>query len=161
MTSKWVIAVLLILIGVMFLALLGRKSVRVELTIRATPDEIWSVLTDSSSYSAWNPILVAVKGDFHEGATLEVDMKSPDGSVAIVRPRVKKLVPNSEINQFGGIPGVLTFDHTWRLEAEDGRTRVIQFEEYRGIGVWFWDPAWVEEAYQQANINLRNTIESR
>ena len=161
MTSKWMIAVVLVLIAVTLLALLSRKSVRAELTIRATPDEIWSVLTDSSSYPAWNPILVAVKGEFHEGATLDVDMKSPDGSVTVVRPRVKKLVPGSELNQVGGIPGVLTFDHTWRLEAVDGGTRVLQFEEYRGIGVLFWDPSWVEEAYRQANINLRDTVESR
>ena len=43
---------------------------------------------------------------------------------------------------------MLTFDHTWRLEAVDGGTRVTQFEEYKGIGVLFWDPAWVEEAYK-------------
>lgn len=55
---------------------------------------------------------------------------------------------------------MLTFDHTWRLEVVDGGTRVTQSEEYRGIGVLFWDPAWVEEAYEQANFNLRDRVES-
>lgn len=72
----------------------------------------------------------------------------------------QQLVPDSELNQVGGIPGVLTFDHTWRLEVVDGGTRVTQSEEYRGIGVLFWDPAWVEEAYEQANFNLRDRVES-
>ena len=43
---------------------------------------------------------------------------------------------------------MLAFDHTWRLEPVPGGTRVIQHEEYRGIGVWFWDPAWYEVAYR-------------
>jgi hypothetical protein len=161
MTSKWVIAVVLILVVLILLALLGRKSVHAELTIQATPDEIWSVLTDTSSYPTWNPIFVEVRGEYREGATVDVGMKLPDGRVDDVKARVKKLVPGSELNQFGGVPGILTFDHTWKLEAVDGGTRITQFEEYRGIGVFFWDPAWVEEAYRQANINLRNTVESR
>ena len=160
MTAKWVIAIVLILIVLVLLALFSRKSVRSEMTIPADPDEVWSVLTDSSSYPDWNPILVAVRGEFEEGATLGVDMKSPDGSVTVVKPRVKKVVPSSELNQVGGIPGVLTFDHTWTLEAVDGGTRVTQFEEYRGIGVLFWDPGWVEKAYMQANENLRDLLAS-
>ena len=160
MTSKWVIVVVLILIVLALLALFSRKSVRAELTIRATPDEIWSVLSDPTSYSEWNPILVSVDGTFEEGATLDVGMKSADGSVSDVKPLVKKMIPNVELNQVGGIPGILTFDHTWRLEEVDGGTRVTQFEEYRGIGVLFWNPSWVEAAYRQANSNLRDRFES-
>lgn len=159
MTSKWTIAIGLILIAITLLALFARKSVRAELIIQADPGEVWAVLTDPASYPDWNPILVTVEGEFTEGATLSVGMKSPDGSVTEVKPTVKKLVPNSEINQYGGIPGVLTFDHTWKLAAAAEGTRVTQFEEYRGIGVLFWDPAWVEEAYRQANLNLRDKVE--
>ena len=42
---------------------------------------------------------------------------------------------------------------------QDG-THVTQCEEYRGIRVLLWDPAWVEEAYRQANLNLRSLLES-
>lgn len=161
MTSKWLIAVGLILIAVIVLALFSRKSVRAELTIDAPPEEVWSVLTDPALYPDWNPILVSVQGKFEEGATLSVGMRNPDGSVTDVKSRVKKLVPGSKLNQVGGIPGVLTFDHTWKLEAVAEGTRVTQFEEYRGIGVLFWDPAWVEEAYRQANLSLRERTESQ
>lgn len=161
MTSKWLIAVGLILITVIVLALYSRKSVRAELTIDASPEDLWSVLSDPASYPDWNPILVSVEGKFEEGATLSVGMRNPDGSVTNVKPRVKKLVPRSELNQVGGIPGVLTFDHTWKLEAVAGGTRVTQFEEYRGIGVLFWDPAWVEKAYKQANVGLQERTESQ
>ena len=52
-----------------------------------------------------------------------------------------------ELNQVGGIPGILNFDYKWLLEPVDGGTRVVQHEEYHGIGVWFWDESWVEPAY--------------
>ena len=159
MTSKWTIAAGLVLIVLAALAFFSRKSVRAELTIQADPQQVWAVLTDADSYRDWNPILVSVDGEFVEGRTLSVEMKNPDDSVTVVTPRVRRMVPNAELNQVGGVPGVLTFDHTWRLEAEDGGTRVTQFEEYRGIGVLFWDPAWVEAAYRRANENLRVRVE--
>ena len=161
MTSKWIIGIGLLLAVLIALALLARKSVRAEITMQADPDQVWAVLTDSTSYKDWNPILVSVDGEFVEGRTLSVEMKNPDGSITMVSPTVRKLVPNVELNQVGGIPGVLTFDHVWRLEAIDGGTRVTQFEEYRGIGVLFWDPAWVEQAYRQANMNLRDLIDAQ
>ena len=160
MTSKLTIAVVLILAAIILLALFARKSVRAELIIQAEPLEIWVVLTDPTSYSEWNPILVSVEGKFEEGATLSVDMRNPDNSTTTLNPRVKKLVPGSTLNQFGGVPGVLTYDHTWSLEPVDGGTRVVQFEEYRGIGVLFWNPAWVEEAYNGANENLKAMFEN-
>ena len=159
MTSKWIILVGLLLITLVALALLAQKSVRADLTIHADPEQVWSVLTDPDSYRDWNPILVSVEGAFVEGQVVTVEMRNPDDTVTVVTPRVKKVVPNAELNQVGGIPGVLTFDHTWRLEAVDGGTRVTQFEEYRGIGVLFWDPAWVEAAYRRANENLKLRIE--
>ena len=72
---------------------------------------------------------------------------------------MRRLVGGQELNQFGGLRGVLTFDHTWRLEPVAGGTRVTQHEEYRGIGVWFWDPAWVEEAYRDALVALERHLE--
>lgn len=159
MTSKLTITIVLILVAIILLAVFARKSVRAEVTIQAPPHEVWAVLTDPSSYSEWNPILVAVEGTFEEGATMAVDMRNPDGSITAMTPRVRELVPGSKLNQFGGIPGVLTYDHTWTLKSVDGGTRVRQFEEYRGIGVLFWNPESVETAYNEANANLKEMFD--
>ena len=77
MTSKWFLAVGLLLVVIVVLALVARKSVRAELMINAEPEQVWSVLTDAGSYEDWNPILVSVDGDFVEGQTLSVGMKNP------------------------------------------------------------------------------------
>lgn len=161
MGATWIIAGSVLLVALALLALLGRKSVRSELTIHATPAEIWSVLTDRGSYSEWNPVLVRVGGDFEEGAMLSVETKNPDGSSSVFVTRVAQVVPDKCLNQAGGIPGLLTFDHTWRLEAVEGGTKVTQCEVFRGIGVLFVDFVWIGAAYRRAIIQLRNLVEAR
>ena len=137
---------------------IGCSSVHTEITIPAEPEKVWSVLTDTSGYKAWNPVLVPIEGDLKEGGKLKYQMTQPDGKQSEVTARVKKMVELKELNQGGGIPGILTFDHKWLLERVDGGTRVIQHEEYRGIGVWFWDEGWVEPAYARANEALRKRV---
>lgn len=72
MRKKWLVAaaVLPVLVFVT-LYLLGRETFHAEITIEATPEEVWSVLTDARGYAAWNPLLVPVSGDFSEGAEIE------------------------------------------------------------------------------------------
>ena len=44
------------------------------------------------------------------------------------------------------------------VQSVDGGTRVTQHEEYRGIGVWFWDESWVEPAYAGVNEALGKRV---
>ena len=137
---------------------LSCKSVHTEITIPANPEIIWSVLTDASGYKAWNPVLVPIEGDLREGERLKYLMTQPDGKQSEVMARVKKMVELKELNQSGGIPGILTFDHKWLLDPVDEGTRVTQHEEYSGIWIWFWDAGWVEPAYRKANEALRDRV---
>lgn len=157
---RWLLVAGVVLVLLVLGALLPRKSVKAELLIDAPVEDIWSVLMDGASYSEWNPILVAVEGDFAEGAVMNVSMKTSDGGVTPVTPVVKKLQTHEELNQFGGMRGVLTYDHHWYLEPAGTGTRVTQFEEYRGIGVLFWNPAWVEEAYMEGLRALKERVEN-
>ena len=56
MRKKWMVAatVLPVLVFVT-LFLLGRETFHAEITMEATPEEVWSVLTDAPGYAAWNP----------------------------------------------------------------------------------------------------------
>lgn len=148
------------LIGVIIVALslLGHKSVHAELVIPAPPEAIWSVLTDAEGYEDWNPVFTSVKGEYREGATMAYRMRDASGKETDVTATVVKFDEARELNQFGGMRGILTFDHHWVLEPVEGGTRVTQHEEYRGIGVWFWDPSWFESAYARANEALRDRV---
>ena len=142
----------------MALAMLGHKSVHAELVVPAPPEEVWAVLTDAASYKEWNPVFVDVQGEYREGAKLSYQMKDQSGKQSKVVATVTKLDPEHELNQFGGIRGIITFDHHWFLEPVEGGTRVTQHEEYRGVYVWFWNPSWFESAYARANEALRDRV---
>ena len=162
MTNKLTLAVAAAaLLGVvaMALSIFGHKQVHAELVVAASPEQVWSVLTDPAAYPEWHPVFVAVEGQYADGAELAYKLKDEKGKVSDVKATVRHFAPARELRQFGGIRGVLTFDHRWLLEPADGGTRVVQHEEYRGIGVWFWDPSWVEDAYQRAIEGLKARLE--
>lgn len=149
---------MLIAIAALLMTLFGRKVVHAELVIPAPPAAVWSVLTDARKYQAWNPVIIRVEGEFRQDAELINHVRDGNGDEVVMRSRVLKLVEDRELNQFGGTRGILTFDHKWILEPVDGGTRVIQHEEYRGLGVWFWDASWVEPAYQRALKALKDRV---
>lgn len=38
------------------------KQLYTEITIKATPEKVWAVLTDFSAYPSWNPFVKSIKG---------------------------------------------------------------------------------------------------
>ncbi len=141
------------------MAVLGKKSVRAEGVIDAPPSEVWAVLTHAEGYPEWNPVFVRVEGEHRESSTMRYQMAGPDGSVTAVEAKVVRVERERELNQAGGIPGILTFDHHWTLTPRDNSTHVVQHEYYRGIGVWFWDPSWFEDAYGRAIEGLSERVQ--
>jgi hypothetical protein len=156
--SKWVIAIIALVVMFLVMYLLGRKSVHAELIIPATPGEVWSVLMDVPGYKEWNLVLVPIEGEFKKGSKLKYKMSSPDGTTTEVKSSIVEIIEEKKLNQRGGIPGIMTFNHTWLLELVEEGTKVTQYEEYRGIGVLFWDPSWYESAYQRAIEALRDYV---
>jgi hypothetical protein len=156
--SKWFLFVGVLVIVLVVLYFLGRKSVHTELTIPATPEEIWSILMDVPGYKEWNPVLIPIEGELVEGNKLKYRMIQPGGTESVVDSKVVKIIEHKLLNQYGGIPGFLTFDHRYILEPVNGGTRVTIHEDYRGIGVLFWNTSWVESAYQKVNKALRDRV---
>lgn len=48
------------------------KSYQVSRTIRATPQQVWSILTDAAAYPAWNPAVDRIEGRIAAGSTIKV-----------------------------------------------------------------------------------------
>ncbi|MEO1269724.1 MAG: SRPBCC domain-containing protein [Myxococcota bacterium] len=144
------------LLTVMLLS--GCATVHTEVVIPAPPERVWSVLTNAQGYADWNPVMVSARGSHVEGTMVTYVVREPDGSENTIEARVERAAPEKELNQTGGVWGILTFDHQWLLEPVPGGTRVIQHEEYRGVGVWFWDESWIGPAYEGANEALRQHV---
>lgn len=160
MLTKWTVGVVVLLaVALVILFVLGRKTFHAEITIEATPEEIWSVLADASSYAAWNPLLVPIRGEIREGAEVEYRMTQPNGTQSTMKSRIGKVVALKELHQHAGIPGVLTAHHSYRLEPTQGGTRVIQHEIDNGVAMLFWDSSWVQPTYEKVNQALKLRVE--
>ena len=146
------------LIAVAALVWLPRKSVEANLLIEAPPEAVWAMLTDTGNYATWNPIFVGVIGDMRPGGELALDMKLEDGRVSQITVTVNAMIEYQSIQQSAGVPGILTAHHEWSLEPVKEGTLVVQRETYRGVGVLFYDPAYVELLYAEGLKNLRAVL---
>lgn len=139
-------------------SLFTTKTFHVETTIPAPPEEVWRVLMDTASYPDWNPTFVRVVGSYELGAKMQSTVRDPEGKLLEMTATVRALEPARELRQSGGIPGIITFDHSWLLEPVAGGTKVVQHELDRGALLWFWNSDWIEPAYLQTNEALAARI---
>lgn len=153
-------AVLIVLIVAVVGALATRKTFLVEIWVPAPPEAVWEVLIDARAYPQWNPVFVEVDGTYAKGETVLNRVREPGGAILEMTATVETFLPNAELRQSGGIPGILTFNHRWLLEPADGGTKVIQHEVDRGIGLWFWNSDWIEPAYAATNDALAKRVQS-
>ena len=156
---KWIIVAAVIAAAILAAVLLPRKSVHAELVVRASVDDVWDTITDTMTYNDWNPIFRNLEGTFSEGSSISLDMTVADGGQTPIDVSVTKLIPGREINQRAGIPGVLTAHHQWLIEPVSEGTRVVQHEEYRGIGVLFYNPTDAERPYREGLAALKSRLE--
>lgn len=149
---------LLFIGGLIVASFLTSKTFEAEITIAAPPEKIWAVLMDTDAYPVWNPTFVEVSGPYKVGTEISSRVRKPDGAFVDMRPTVKALVPNRELRQGGGFPGVLTYNYSWVLQPVEGGTHVRQIDVDRGGFLWFWDSSWVEPAYRLANEALERRV---
>ena len=105
--------------------------------------------------------LLGLEQEFHElkHEVGRFSMQLADGSFTPVEAVVEEMVPNQKLHQRAGFPGVLTADHQWLLVETPAGTRVIQHEEYRGVGVLFYDPSYVQVLYAEGLTALKARLE--
>lgn len=150
--------VLGIVVVIIILFFTGNKSVHHEITINAAPEKVWKVLIETDDYPNWNPVMELVEGKVQEGNKVKYKFTLDESTTSEIGATVVQLVPNKLLNQKGGIPLVLTFNHMYILESTENLTKVIIHENYKGIGVNFWNPQPVEEAYKRLNFALKDWV---
>ncbi|MFL2809084.1 MAG: hypothetical protein ACJ0DG_08530 [bacterium] len=85
---------------IMSITLLGCASRQTEITIPASPDKIWNVLTNTDGYKEWNPVFVPKKGKLEqveEGEILIWSYTQPGQDAVDTKLKVVKFVVNEKI----------------------------------------------------------------
>jgi hypothetical protein len=112
------------------------KQLHTTIEIDATPEQVWQVLTDFAAYPEWNPFITRASGTAHPRERLRLRLQPPGGRGATLRPTVLEADPGQRLRWLGHVllPGLFDGDHAFTIEPlGDGRVRVSQQEQFRGI----------------------------
>ena len=71
LTSNWMIGIYIFIGLICFLLLIGKKSVNSTISINATPNQVWEVITNTSQYSEWDSVMNLLEGDIKEGSLVK------------------------------------------------------------------------------------------
>ena len=157
-SSKWMIALGILLLVLIVLYAIGRKSAHAEIMIPVSKEKVWTVLTDVSKVKEWNPVLIPLEGSYETGNKIKYEFRQEGKEPAIMDATVKEIRKEELLNQAGGMPIIITFDHRYVLEEVEGGTKLTIHEEYRGLMVLFWDPSGVEKAYGELAEALKKRV---
>lgn len=137
--------------------------------IDAPIERVWSVLSDTSQWDAWNPLMGEVKGALREGGKITLKF-TVQGKSFPISVKVEDVKPNERIAWVGPTlkPARAIFSgrHYFELKKlDDGKTRLIHGERFRGLipdAEWFWPKAEpvIEPAYVAFNEALKKRVES-
>jgi len=112
------------------------KELRSEIEIQASPDRVWQLLTDFSSFPQWNPFIRRASGSANLGEKLEVIIQPSGASAMTFRPTVLKAEPQRELRWLGHllIPGLFDGEHIFTIESlGPNRVRFTQREIFTGL----------------------------
>lgn len=109
-----------------------RMSCAVRCTIQASPERIWSLLTDAKGFPRWNSTVTSIEGQIGEGQALK--LKVPSAPERTFTPKVSKVEPARSMQWSDGMApmfkGVRTFTLTPR---GDGCTEFAMQEDFSGL----------------------------
>ncbi|WP_420547576.1 SRPBCC family protein [Curvivirga sp.] len=161
MMLKWIIISSTIFLSLAVVtAKAGQKSIHSETYINASPKDVWQALFNLEKYEKWNPVMRPLSGKMVEGGKIRYHFIESESKSYELSAEVKKVTPQSLINQRGGYPLILKFDHKYILEPSGLGTKFIIHEEYNGIWVHFWDPSFVQHLYDKIGVSLKTYLEN-
>ena len=141
-------------------------ELRHDIEIDASPEAVWSVLSDTQSYGDWNPFVRSLSGDLQEGATIEAQIAPPGGRAMTFRPTVLRATPGRELRWLGRlfVKGIFDGEHRFLIEPLDGgRSRFIQSERFSGVLVRLLGGTLAKTAagFEHMNVALKREVEAR
>ena len=107
--------------------------------IDASPEAVWSVLTDLEQFHLWNPFIRNASGSTELGGTVHVRVQSSLRVPLGFRARVYDREPNRRLRWRGYVaaPWLAFGDHSFTIEPiGEHRARLVQRETFTGILPW-------------------------
>ncbi|GHV16500.1 hypothetical protein FACS189425_00890 [Clostridia bacterium] len=141
-----------------------KKQIETEIQISATPNIVWRILTDFSSYPNWNPFIQWIKGEVKEQNHISIRIV-PTGSKGMTfNPTVLSVIENKKIKWLGStfFKGLFDGEHNFVVQGnDDGTTTFAQREYFSGIFVGLFDTKNTETGFHAMNQKLKELAEAK
>jgi hypothetical protein len=111
-------------------------KIQSDIDIDATPERVWSILTDFAAYPSWNPFIRSISGTVEAGGRLTVSIQPVGGRAMTFRPTILVAQPNTELRWLGHLlfPGIFDGEHCFKIAASaSGGVRLTQGETFSGV----------------------------
>jgi len=131
---KYLVSILFLITTLNLMAM--SKEIKTEVVIKASPEKVWSILTNFENYPAWNPFIKSIKGDVKTGHKIAARIEPPDASGMTFKPKVLSFIPNKELRWIGHFlfAGLFDGEHKFELiDNRNGTTTFVQSEKFNGI----------------------------
>ena len=111
------------------------KEHSATVSIRATPEAVWAILTDAPGYANWNPEINHVEGRIALGEKIKAHVVLHGGKVQPVTVRVIELEPMRRMVWKGGLPfGLFTGLRTFAIfPREAGIVEFTMHVQFSGL----------------------------
>lgn len=112
-----------------------RHHLETRIHIRATAQQIWTVLMDFERYPQWNPFIRKLQGFAEPGQTLRVEVLPVGGQPMKFKPKVLVVQKAHELRWLGRFlfKGLFDGEHYFRLESVSDGVVFIHGENFRGL----------------------------
>jgi len=127
-------------------------EIHTEISIQASPEKVWNILTDFPRIHTWNPFIKSIAGDVAEGKQIKVAL----GGMKFT-PIVLDYKPAKEFRWLGQVlfKGLFDGAHRFHLEGlADGTTLFRHSEKFTGMLVPVFKKKLLEET--KANFEAFN-----
>lgn len=111
-------------------------EIKTEVLISATPEKVWTILTDFGNYPTWNPFIKLVKGKAIVGSKLTVTIMQSAAKNTTFKPKVLTVLTAKKLSWLGRLllPNIFDGVHKFELiDHRDGTTTFRQSEKFNGI----------------------------
>ncbi|MFM2386753.1 MAG: hypothetical protein RL660_1510 [Bacteroidota bacterium] len=112
------------------------KLISTEVLVNASPEKIWSILTNFEDYSNWNPFIKFIEGRVAQGNRIKVRIEPPGASGMTFKPTVLTMQPHQMLTWLGHflIKGLFDGEHRFELvDQGNGTTLFKHSEKFNGL----------------------------
>ena len=144
----------------------SHRTIYTDIIIDATPEQVWSVLTDTASYKNWAAFLVDIQGEIKDGAKITaVFQTNPKKEKHTTIEHTISVTDGKEFFWAEKGPGGIKDNHHFKVESTgDGKTKFIQSDEIMKGITWLMGgnlSKMYAEGYQAFNRNLKAEVMRR